>query len=295
MSNFAFRDSAAGAIHDFTVDRTLFSASIHADIDCQQCHTDIKHYPHEFTGSRPKVGCGNDCHASDSTGAVYTHQTVVRQFETSAHKSAPTGKNTDTPQCTTCHGGKNPHAVRKARKSMTVEEKLELCASCHDDEVMMTRNKITPQAVSSYRRSFHFKAITFGEKNTAVCQDCHTVHHVLPADSVLSSISPANIASTCGQEQCHPGAKMNFAMSGANHLALRTGQEPVLALMESFFLVLTLGTMAMLVAGIILDVQKKFGWLTLAMTWLRSLGVAYSRGKDPLLRLLRFSKRILID
>ena len=80
---------------------------------------------------------------------------------------------------------------------------------------------LTTDAVDSYRRSFHYKAIRFGETNTAVCQDCHTVHDVLPKDSAHSSIADANLPKTCGQSDCHPGAQMNFSMSGANHLDLR--------------------------------------------------------------------------
>jgi hypothetical protein len=51
----------------------------------------------------------------------------------------------------------------------------------------------------------------------------------------------------------------------------------------------------MLVAGIILDVQKKFGWLTLLIAWARSLGVRARRMRDPLRRALQTAKRILID
>jgi len=135
----------------------------------------------------------------------------------------------------------------------------------------MKSNNVTTDAVSSYKRSFHFKAIKFGETTTAVCQDCHTTHHVLPHDSMQASISSKNIAATCGKNNCHPGAQMNFAMSGANHLTIKIEEEPILKFEEQFFIVLTFGSMAMLVVGIVLDIQKKFGWLILLKKFLQHI------------------------
>ncbi|HEX9007289.1 MAG TPA: hypothetical protein VF889_08335, partial [Bacteroidota bacterium] len=189
----------------------------------------------------------------------------------------------------------NPHGVMPAQRRLSPQTKMALCAACHDDAPRMVRNKVNPGAVSSYRRSFHYKAIRFGQTNTAVCQDCHTVHHVLPKDSVGSSIAPAHIAGTCGQQQCHPGARLNFAMSGANHLDLKIEEAPLLGYLEKFFVLLTGGTMAMLVAGIILDIQRKFGWLFLlgiGFRRLASLLAAASRIGRPI---LRFGRKVLID
>lgn len=140
---------------------------------------------------------------------------------------------------------------------------MALCVDCHDDRARMTRNHVEPDAVSSYRRSFHYKAIKFGARQAAVCQDCHTTHRILPPWDSRSSVAPAALPATCGQAACHPGARTRFAVSGANHLDLRVKHEPVLRAEEWLFWILTAGTMAMLVVGIVLDVQKKFGWFVL--------------------------------
>jgi len=297
MENFAFRHTLSYGehLHDFSVIAETFQKSVHGAIACQQCHTDITEYPHPFVEERARVSCGVDCHATDTSGKTYSHQIVFSEFQSSVHKKGLTGENQESPTCITCHGSGNPHGIQKAKQTVTISEKMALCVSCHANQALMEKNHVDPNAVSSYKRSFHYKAIRFGETNTAVCQDCHTVHLILPKDSISSSISTANISNTCGQQKCHPGASMNFSMSGANHLALRIEREPILWGLEKFFAILTAGTLAMLVVGILLDIQRKFGWLVIfgkslqkALAGLRHVGEVSRQAA-------RFSKRILID
>lgn len=295
MPNLAVRDSASPAVHLYTVPADRFAASAHAALTCRQCHADVRAYPHVFTTPRRPVSCGADCHATDSAGKAYTHQRALADFANSAHRSGLTDARSASPHCTTCHGGDNPHAVPRSPRTLGLKEKMNQCVACHDDRALMTRRKVNADAVSSYRRSFHYKAILFGSTRAAVCQDCHTAHHALSPDSAASSIAVGNVARTCGQEGCHRGARLNFAMSGANHLALRIEREPFLAFLELFFKVLTLGTMALLVAGIVLDVQVKFGWVALARRLAARLWRQLARLGGPLAHLWGAARRLLID
>jgi hypothetical protein len=295
MTNFAFRDSSTFLVHTFTVNADSFRSSVHGKVHCQQCHADIREYPHTFKPMYAKVSCGTDCHVTDSTGRAYTHEKVFTEFQQSSHRKGLTGENHDDPTCTTCHGSGNPHKVQKALKTISSKEKMLLCISCHQNKEVMIKNKVDPDAVTSYEQSFHYKAIKFGGIRTAVCQDCHTVHRILPKDSTQSSIAVGNIAKTCGQEQCHPGAQMNFSMSGANHLALRVEREPILYAEEKFFVLLTVGTMAMLVIGIVLDVQKKFGWMLVFERLIRRLRGGLDAASELLKALGRISRKVLIE
>jgi hypothetical protein len=295
MANFTFRETAETRVRNLSVAAAVYNTSVHGSLHCQQCHPDVKEYPHRFEPTRKTVSCGDDCHATDAKGAPYTHAKVASEFAGSVHGAALKKNNNDAPTCLSCHGKGSPHAIVKARKAVSLQEKMALCAACHDDHALMEKNKVPTEAVSSYRRSFHFKAIRFGQTNTAVCQDCHTVHGVLPKDSARSSIAPANVAQTCGKDGCHPGAKMNFAMSGANHLGMRVEREPLLSFMEEFFLLLTAGTLVMLVIGIALDVQKKFGWLALAARGARALARQAGQLATAARPALRFAKRMLIN
>jgi len=178
---------------------------------------------------------------------------------------------------------------------------MALCARCHEDRKLMAKHDVPVDMVASYRRSFHYKAIRFGGggKRTAVCSDCHTAHIVLRPGDPRSTIAAANLTKTCGQAKCHAGAGRNFAVSGANHLDLRISQEPVLWFEEKFFLVLTGGTMLMLLVGIVLDVQRKFGWLALARRPLRALAGRLVGLRPALARSgrrgARLARRLLLD
>jgi hypothetical protein len=295
MANLAYRDTITFQVRNFSVPPAVYGASVHAALQCRSCHDEITAYPHTFAGSRPKVSCGDDCHATNAKGERYTHEKIASEFNHSVHGriDARIGRvNQDAPTCRTCHAKDDLHGIRKAARSLDAKAKMDLCVECHDNATLMARNHVTTEAVQSYRRSFHFKAIKFGHANTAVCQDCHTVHHVLPREDSSSSIAAGHVARTCGQENCHPGAKMNFALSGANHLSMRIEKEPILWFEENFFLALTAGTLLMLIVGIILDVQKKYGWLATARRAALSLGRPIGRASLGTGRLL---KKLLID
>jgi hypothetical protein len=262
MTNLAVRESGSTPVHTFSVSPQRFSASVHGRLTCQQCHGEVGPYPHQFTGGRAKVTCAQDCHAQDRNGRPYSHATTAADFEASAHRPRASADPADRPTCLSCHGSGDPHAIAPA-KGQSARARMTLCVDCHDDRAKMSRNHVEPNAVSSYRRSFHYKAITFGVLQAAVCQDCHTTHRILAPSDPRSSVAPAALPATCGQASCHPGARSHFAVSGANHLDLRVKREPILKAEEWLFWMLTAGTMAMLAVGIALDVQKAFGWIVL--------------------------------
>jgi hypothetical protein len=261
MRNLAVRESPEHSLHDFSVS-AAFRSSVHGRLTCAQCHGDVGPYPHQRERERAKVTCAQDCHVRDASGRAYSHAGTVADVEASVHQPRARGDRTDRPTCLSCHGSGDPHAIQSSR-NLSPRSRMMLCDGCHDDRERMARNEVDPDAVQSYKRSFHYKAVTFGARNTAVCQDCHTTHRIRAHSDSISSVAPAALPATCGQAACHPGAGARFAVSGANHLDLRIKREPILWAEEWLFRLLTVGTMAMLVTGILLDVQKKFGALAL--------------------------------
>ncbi|MBI5711230.1 MAG: cytochrome b/b6 domain-containing protein [Candidatus Eisenbacteria bacterium] len=257
MPNFVVRDSATRALLHLTVAGPAFRSSAHGKLACTQCHGDIRAFPHEFKAARPKVSCDADCHARDAKGRPIRHDRSVADYRVSAHRKGLTGETTDSPDCDYCHGAGDPHAAARGTKTLARPEKLAQCAPCHDDRERMSRDRVNPDAVASYRRSFHYKASRFGSSRAAVCQDCHTAHRVLAPRDTASTVSAAHLPGTCGQQDCHKGAKLNFAMSGANHLALRVRREPLLAAEEAFFVLLGVGILLVLAAGVLFDAQRR--------------------------------------
>ena len=160
----------------------------------------------------------------------------------------------DHPTCFTCHGG-NAHDVMKPQ-NLTARQKVELCMQCHNNAALMARYGMTTDPVESYLKSFHGKAVMrFGQTNAATCVDCHGLHDVLPPDDAKSPVHAGNVTATC--QKCHPNAKMNFSLSGANHLSLKIDGTPVLRNTELFFKVLTVSVILGLVLLILLDLRRK--------------------------------------
>jgi cytochrome b subunit of formate dehydrogenase len=160
----------------------------------------------------------------------------------------------DHPTCFICHAG-GPHNMVKP-KTPTAQAQVELCVGCHQDEALMKRYGMTIEPVVSYLKSFHGKAVMrFGQQDSATCVDCHGLHAVLPHTSAQSPVHESNVTETC--RQCHPGAKMNFSLSGANHLSLKIEETPLLRGQELFFKVLTVSVILGLMLLIVLDLRRK--------------------------------------
>jgi formate dehydrogenase subunit gamma len=218
--------------------------SPHKDLKCQDCHTAINAFPHTPDMLKQKAACAN-CH---------TDQAEAYNRSSHAHKDFVKG---DHPNCITCHGGGDPHAIVDAGKWPRAR-KVALCSNCHRQAHRMTKYGVDPDAVSSYEESFHGKALLrFGNLKVAICTDCHGHHDVLNPDNPAAPTNRANAAKTCGQPGCHAGAKVNFAMSGANHLRLKAKKVPILHFEEIFFRVLTGATILFLLGGVALDLRRE--------------------------------------
>ncbi|MGC8861307.1 MAG: cytochrome b/b6 domain-containing protein, partial [Armatimonadota bacterium] len=156
----------------------------------------------------------------------------------------------DHPTCVTCHGG-NPHDIKPVAR-WSRKSGVQLCSSCHGRSDLMGRYGRDSEAVESYERSFHGKALLrFGENDAAACIDCHGYHEL----AALSAADSRRIIGTC--RKCHPRAGIGFSTSGANHLRLKMERSLLLRLEDLFFKALTVGVMALLLGVVALDLGKK--------------------------------------
>lgn len=117
--------------------------------------------------------------------------------------------------CEKCHGG-NPtkvdmeDAMSPSEGFLGVPSRKEipkLCDRCHGDiEYMRQFNpSMRVDQFKEYLTSVHGKKWEKGDKNVAICTDCHTSHKILPASDPSSSIYPLNVPSTCAK--CHADEK----------------------------------------------------------------------------------------
>ncbi|HEY3377065.1 MAG TPA: cytochrome c3 family protein [Armatimonadota bacterium] len=243
------------------------------DATCIGCHCKVAgvlaHSVHGKAGnpSQKEPGCltchGGNVHSisksliptrqQQEAACKACHSDLSASLKNSVH-DRPDKQPGDHPTCLTCHGGK-AHGINPPAH-LSPQQRAELCGRCHSDAQRMARYGLTTAAYSSYKDTFHGKALLrFHKNNSANCTDCHGLHGVLAPDNPDAPTNPRHVAATCGK--CHPGAKMNFAMSGANHLRLRIQNTPLLRIEELCFRILILSVMAFLLGMVALDLRRK--------------------------------------
>jgi hypothetical protein len=183
---------AAG--HSIAVDGGQFSASVHGSLQCNNCHADIKEYPHP--DHIAPVDC-KTCHADEA-----------ENLKGSVHSSSK-----DHP-CTSCHG--NAHEIfpkTDARSAVYPLNVPRTCGQCHSDGAMATKKGL-PSVYPHYMDSIHGFALSKeGLLVAANCKSCHGSHHILSHKDPASPTFKANVPNTCGT--CH--AKINDDYKGGSH------------------------------------------------------------------------------
>jgi predicted CXXCH cytochrome family protein len=195
----SMQDASGNSI---AVDAPKFHSSIHGSLECSNCHTDKKGYPHPDKPA--KVKC-DTCHAEEAAGLAG-----------SVHSSAA-----DHP-CTSCHG--DAHAIfpkGDARSAVYPLNVPRTCGNCHGAEGMAKRHGL-PSVYPSYIDSIHGFALSKeGLLVAANCNSCHGSHHILSRNNPLSATSKANVPKTCGT--CHAGITTDYE-GGVHGKAVAAGK-----------------------------------------------------------------------
>ncbi len=169
-----------------------FAGSVHEEISCTGCHSDVdpKNLPHSEKLS--KVNCST------------CHETPVAHYERSLHAEALKKGLTLAPTCVSCHS-KHEILSSKNTKSRTYVMNIPaLCGQCHKEgtQVSTLVNPDERKVLSDYSESIHGEGLfKRGLIVTAVCTSCHTSHDILPHTNPVSTINRNNITKTC--TQCH--------------------------------------------------------------------------------------------
>ncbi len=184
-----------------TVRKEDIQNSMHRDIPCVKCHTDIdpqKERPCETVGH---VDCSN-CHAQIAEG-----------YFQSGHGLAYFQKNPDSPYCIDCHG-KHTVLSHLDERDKTYRSKIpQLCGECHGRlDHPATIETAQGNVMIDYSSSVHgLGLVKKGLLPSAVCTDCHNTHFILSNENEESSIHHENLPATCAT--CHEGIYKDFADS----------------------------------------------------------------------------------
>ncbi len=195
------------------VDQKTFEASVHSFLNCADCHSDVKDYPHDPT---PK-----------SVSCAQCHEEASQAYNQGLHAKARNGGNTRAASCLNCHG--NAHTILSSSDPQSKVYRTNIaqtCGSCHSLKFVMEQSGLKAQPFFSYQESVHGQAVAAGSLKAAVCTDCHQSHGIRSAGDSQSPIFKFNVPATCGQ--CHQEVTSEFNQS-IHGQAIRRGnwQSPV--------------------------------------------------------------------
>ena len=127
------------------VSQKTFSSSVHGDLECTDCHTNInaEDIPHrkEYT----KVNCG-EC-----------HDDVQKLYVECLHGKAKAKGDPLAPLCQDCHGNHNILPVKDHNSAVAPMKIPFLCGSCHREgtPVQLQRNIPQDRILENYSESIH--------------------------------------------------------------------------------------------------------------------------------------------
>lgn len=209
------------------------AASVHATLNCRDCHGGDEQYPlaadalkrfvdrgavhtmtfdhgAAFTGrpSRSTIPnlCG-DCHADVARMNPYGLRVdQLARYWTSGHGKTLRDKGDDRAAvCIDCHGS---HDVQSGRAPGSRTYPLNIpdtCAQCHSNAGLMSEYNLPIEVVDEYRGSVHGRLLLEqGDTGAPTCATCHGNHSAVPPGF-------ATVGAVCGQ--CHAHASENFATS----------------------------------------------------------------------------------
>lgn len=203
-------DSAARADgRPVVVKPATIERSIHATIDCVDCHQDLAtaEMPHAETLQR--VDC-TSCHSD-----------AADLFKVSAHARARAGGSQVAASCVDCHG---THDIRPKTDPESTTHHLNIaatCAACHGNAEIIARGHLPRDMTRDFADSIHGVVLEkSGLMVAPTCSSCHGAHDIRPPKDPESRVGSGNLASTCGT--CHEGIARQFE-GGIHAAVLETG------------------------------------------------------------------------
>ncbi len=167
-----------------------FIHSVHANLNCVDCHDSIKELVHD---PLPPPNCAR-CHEKEA-----------QAYATSIHGVSHLLGPSSAAECWDCHGSHDILPVNDPASPVFKMNLANTCAKCHSNPGLTKQYEIQhPNAANEYLDSIHGQALVkMGLIVAPSCVDCHGVHDIKRAVDSSSPINHANVAKTCGK--CHLG------------------------------------------------------------------------------------------
>lgn len=189
------------------VNKENIQNSVHRNIPCVKCHSDVSPQHKRPCDTARRVDCSK-CHAQ-----------IAENYFTSDHGQAYFQKDPNAPYCVDCHGSHETLSHMDERDKTFRANIPDLCGNCHGRLVDAKRSYTDEHGMVYVDYSTSVHGIGLVEKGllpSAVCTDCHNSHLNLESKNEQSSVHYKNLSSTCAS--CHRGIYNEFVNS-VHHFA----------------------------------------------------------------------------
>lgn len=224
-------DGPVGCAACHVAESHQLTASVHADLQCQDCHGGESSYSVSADAVRvfaqPDPSTGSFDHGDGFLGKPARkdvpdrcgscHSDVVRmnpfgistdqlsRYWTSGHGKSLKGGDDRVAVCVDCHG---THDILPAREPASKTHPLNIpqtCGSCHEDAKLMETYELPVEISEEYRQSVHGRLLfEQHDAGAPTCATCHGSHSAMPPGF-------SSVGDVCAQ--CHRHAADNFSTS----------------------------------------------------------------------------------
>jgi cytochrome b subunit of formate dehydrogenase len=236
------------AAYELSVHAKAVNGGNEGAASCSDCHGS-----HEMKKGSDPLSNVHRTNIASTCGRC--HGTIEAQYKESIHGTALTKGIRETATCTDCHGEHNilsPDDPRSPVAALNISARV--CTPCHGSLPLTQKYGLSSDRFRSFADSYHGLAASGGEVEVANCASCHGVHDIKPSSDPTSRIHVKNLAATCGE--CHPGANANFT-KGAVHVIPTSGQDQLLYLVSTGYIVLIVLVIGGMVLHNVLDFVRK--------------------------------------
>ncbi|MBI5408979.1 MAG: hypothetical protein HZA14_06405 [Nitrospirae bacterium] len=256
-----------GRKRSYFVSEYIYDNTTHRNVPCRDCHTYINKLPHDPVTE--EVNCANECHIKPPFSSEnFSHKKIIDVYNKSVHGIKPTDSpdlkaakpyckychmnplytkveeervaSTSLNRCLNCHERKGvtqayKHITHRLRHktSRSPQEVVQLCTkNCHADLDLMKKLRVSEEsmeAVETYGRSIHGKAVMLGSQAAADCISCHAtnaIHDIYKKDELQATVNKRNRAATC--RQCHTKVNDRFVRIDVHSSVGHSSKKPVL-------------------------------------------------------------------
>jgi len=205
------------------VDPEGYSKSVHAELACIDCHTDLDGAELPHSEELEPANCAT------------CHDDVAAELASGPHGRVPADPRSPSGMCMRCHGVHDVLPAREPASATSPARATAQCAACHDKQSrdvelgvhrggrgvacadchrghgvvapadplgqLDTCGKCHQEQATQHRRSLHGKAAVQGDPLAPSCVVCHEHHTILPHSDPSAPTAVMNIPFLCGR--CH--------------------------------------------------------------------------------------------